>query len=260
MNKVILYSPDRLRLTKEIRKGGMMWNFVPLGTGFLATKFQPRGGDRIDVTLVSMDKELRQTRPLHVQQTVDRDKEIIMLRDPIGFTILEDRLYVEKSNLGFVIDVYDAQGERLSRIEKKDFSPPLLEDAFKQALLQSLKNDALIKSIIKARGGWSAFEKESTLTFPDHLPVIRAIKAGNGCLYVMTHTGRYNEAELLVMKSDGEIVTRSRVPYTPSPYFTANALGKSIELWDMGPDGYYFLLPDEEGDEWRLCRFGPLGK
>ena len=254
MNKIIIYTPDQLRVVEEQKKGGMLWNFVPFGGGFLATRFQPRGGDRIDVTLFKMSGELGEAHTLHLQQTVDRDKEIIMLRDAIGFAILDDKLYVEKSNLGFVIDVYDAKCQHLFRIKRNDFQPHPLNAAYKRALMENLKNDALIKRIAKARGGWDSFAKETTFTFPDYLPSIRAIKAWNGRLYVLTHNGGYNEAEMLILEAGGKMVARNRVPYTPSPYFSTNALGKSIELWDVGPGGYYFLRPEGDEDEWQLYR------
>jgi hypothetical protein len=253
MNKIIVYGGPEFKPLTEKGKGGMVWNFLPAGDRFVCSKFVPRGGDRIDIQLVMINGDLQTVKTLHTQETVDRDKEVIMMRDAIGFGVMDGRIYVEKSDLGFVIDVYGEDGGMLRRIEK-DYTPLPLREEYRRRIMENLKNDQLIRTIAEREGGWDAFEKKGTFTFPEHLPAIRDMKVGEGRIFVMVHTGDFDAAELRVLNTEGDVIQGRKVPFTPSPFFTANALGKSIRLWDVKGPYYYYLEFDEAEEEWFLQR------
>jgi len=254
MNKIILYSQTDFKISFEKKKGGMAWNFQPFGDDFLCTRFVPRSGDDIDIKLVLVDENLEEVSVFHSQSTVDRDREVIMLRDPIGFGVSDGHLYVEKSDLGFVIDVYDRHGEKIRRIQKTDVTSPEVSPEFKRCLMEALRNDALVMGIANREGGWDNFVKKTTFTFPPSLPVIRDLRVKNGRVHVMAHTGEYSSARLIVMDTTGDILHTRRVPFPPSPFFTANALGKTIQLWDVDDARYYYLEMDEDSEIWFLSR------
>ena len=253
MNKIIVYGVPEFKPLSEKGKGGMVWNFMPSGDRFLCSRFVPRGGDRVDIQLVMINGDLQAVKTLHTQETVDRDKEIIMMRDAIGFGVMDGRIYVEKSDLGFVIDVYEVDGSMVRRIEK-DYTPLPLPAEYRRRIMETLRNDQLIRTIAEREGGWEAFKKKGTFTFPDYLPAIRDMKVRDGRIYVMVHTGKFEGAELRVLNTDGGVLKSRTVPFTPSPFFTANALGKNVRLWDVEGAYYYYLELDGDEEEWYLSR------
>jgi len=254
VSKILGYSVEDFSMIREQRKGGMVWNFLPAENGYIYTRFVPKGGDKIDIQLVLAGRDLREIKVLHHQSTVDRDQEVIMLRDPIGYGLSNGEIYVEKSNEGFVIDVYDLQGTVLRRIAHSEITTLPVSGEFKKQAMETLRSDPLVAQVITRNGGWENFKKITTFTFPENFPVIRNFKVKSGRIYVLIPNRNPDQAELIVMDRDGRIEKRRTVPFTPSPFFTANALGKNIFLWDVQGNQYYYVAGDDESGGWDLCR------
>ena len=251
MGKIILFDGDKVRPLWEKKISGMGWNIMPAGDKLLVTRFSPNEGDRIKMELELMDGQQKRIAILHSQDTLDRDKEIIMFRDPIGYGVTDERIVVEKSEGRFELEIFDFTGKRVGLIKKPDIEAQPIGEAFKTYLMGILQSDPLIKTISDQNGGWESFRKMTTFTFPDKLPVIRDLKVKYNRIYVMTFSADFNRARLIVMDLEGKVLKEKEIPYPQSPFFTANALGKHIHLWDVSPTHYYHLRADEE-ENWTL--------
>ena len=94
----------------------------------------------------------------------------------------------------------------------------------------------------------------TTFTFPRQLPVIRDLMVKDNTIFALLYTAEEKIGRLVQMDEEGTMLKQCRVPFTPSPFFTANALGKIIRFWDVYKGHYYYLDFIEEDDAWLLKR------
>jgi len=152
ISKIIFFSKDFQHL-KDVKKPRMMFTMLPVKKHFLALQFLPDRQDKIFLTVTLFDEKMNTMKELHRQDTVDKDKEIIMLRDTIHFSVFEDKIYVERSDRGFNIGVFDSQGTFLYEISH-NFKPQKLTKQDKNTIFNHFKRDKLIQTIAKSSGGW----------------------------------------------------------------------------------------------------------
>ena len=112
-----------------------------------------------------------------------------MIPDALNFQVYEDKIFIEKSSEGFLIEVFDPNGKKLYQIEKKYQKSPVTGD-YKTLAFNHLKEDFLHK---KANlfvpfhineAGWQGFKKWATLIYPDFLPPIRGFNIDQNKIYV----------------------------------------------------------------------------
>jgi len=151
MSKVIFFSKDA-KLLREIRKKGGFTTFkvMPIKENFVAIRIlSPTEKDKkYYLALSLLDPEMNVKKILYKQEFPEREKDIIMVTDSIHFEVYKDKLYVEESERGFLIEVFDSTGSQLFEI-KKNFTKRKVTEKDKAAILKNFKEDNFIRMMVK---------------------------------------------------------------------------------------------------------------
>jgi len=253
-NKIIIFSKD-FNYLKEFRKKEMLIHKItPIKENFVAVRMSP-GKNKIIFTLLLLDPDMNVIKELHQQESFDRQKELIMVRDTIHFEVYKNKIYVEESDKGFFIEVFDGKGNRLYGI-KKNFTAPKVTENDKKAIFNHLKKDNLIAIVARREGGWDEFAKKGTFTYPAAFPPIRDIKISNDKIYVSTFERQENKEKCIIMDLNGNIIGTSYLPVTGQSSFSAMSMGKDNRFYGIAGSKFYYLKENEEEEVWELHAAG----
>jgi hypothetical protein len=249
-NKIIFLS-KQLKLQKELKKKDvMMFKITPLGENFVAGRMKP-GKDENYLSVVLVDSQLNVIKELHKQSFPERDKDIFLYTDSIHFDVYNNNIYIEKSSEGFIIDVFDSNGNQLYRI-KKDFKACKVTEENRQAMLENFKNDKFADLMIKGSGGWESFKKTVNFIYPDTFPLIQDIIVRNDKIYVFTHETKEHKEKCIVMDLKGKMLTAKYLPAPIKSSFTISKLGRDTRFFGITKDRFYYLVENEDDEEWEV--------
>ena len=249
-NKIIIFSKD-FKFLKEFRKKEMLIHKItPIKENFVAVRMTA-GKNKIISTLLLLDPDMNLIKELYKQESFDRQKELIMVRDTIHFEVYNDKIYVEESDKGFFIEVFDSKGNRLYEI-KKNFAAPKVTKNDKKAIFNNLKKDNLIAVVARREGGWDEFAKKGTFTYPAAFPHIRDIKITNDKIYVSTFERKDNKEKCMIMDLKGKIIGTSYLPITGQSSFLARSMGKDNRFYGIADNKFYYLKENEDEELWEL--------
>jgi hypothetical protein len=249
-NKLIYFSKDG-KFQKEIRKGSFtIIQSIPVGKNFAVSKLTPaENGQRMYHSVCLFDSSMKEIKELYrmkfMQQGQPPKAELNMLFDSPGFRIYDNKIFVEESAGGFIIDVFDENGNKLYRIEK-EFEKKKITDSYKESLIDQLKDDA----VVKALGDWDSFRKLFTLHFPDTFPAIRNIEVSDNRIYVQTYNQKDNREECLIMDLRGKILKRVFLPKFKNFSVVGSILGTKLDA--IQNDVMYYLSENGDTEEWEL--------
>ncbi|MCP4216283.1 MAG: hypothetical protein GY765_16665 [bacterium] len=250
--KIAFFSKD-FKLLKEIKKKGWMFKVIPVGKNFAAIRVLP--GSRPDSGLLSLsllDAEFNPVKELHKQEISDKDDAFSMANDTIHFVVYRDKIYVEASNNGFVVNVFDSKGTKELEIKKNLDVRKSITGKDKEALFENLKNDRMISMVATKVGGWENFRKRMTLMYPDAFPLIKNIVVGNGKIYVSTNYTRGSKEKYVIMDMKGKIVSTVFLPIPGMSTFSARALGADNRFYSISNNKYYHLAENDTTEDWEL--------
>jgi hypothetical protein len=249
--KVMLLS-NKGELIKETRKKTQIFKTLPLGDNFAALRMKAANKEKkIYLALSLFDNKMDMLKDIFEVYFVDGDKDILMAPDAIHFAVYKGRLYVENSAKGFVIDVYDNQGNLLYTIDKKILPLKYTKQHF-EAGIQQLKDDDLIQMIIKSTGGWESFEKQTTFVSPDYLPTIQDITVQDDKIYILTYETEGEKEKHIIMDLKGKILQSLFLPMSKKTSYVNRSLGRDNRFYGYCGNNYYYLLENEDNEEWEL--------
>lgn len=244
-DKTVLFSKDG-RLLKEARKPLGASRMIPVGENFAAVDLDHLEEDVQFQRLLLYDskgtllKELaRQESPV---QSMTRKTE--MIPDVLNFAVWDNRIYVERSREGFVLDVFDDHGAFQYRIEKKTKRIAVTK-AHQSEAIEQFKTDPFVKQI-----GFEEFKKFSQFIWPRTLPAIRDLMAADGRIYARTSETRGGKDRWLVMDSKGTTLKSVDLPRVDSAPLMASLCG--VNYLAVHDHTFYFLKDNERTDEWEL--------
>ncbi len=257
-NTVRVY-PDHLlvesadKISRFTRKGEFIdmqkklpraYKVVPVGDHFVILHLQY--GDKVaNLTLSLCDAAMKPVKEIYRQpfsQKVGRVLECIP--DALHFCVYQDNIFVEKSPEGFVVDVYDAKGEKLRRIQH-NMEPVAVGEAHKKQALDIMKNDPVAKI-----GGWEKFEKMYTFDFPVTLPAIKNISASGDRLYVQTYVVDKGNYQFLVLDLEGKILKTVFLPVGVPMRYMYQIAGVEEKYYSIHNGKIYYIDEDDEKDEY----------
>ena len=249
-NKIIFFSKD-FKLLKELKKKEIfIHKITPIKENFVAVRMSAEK-NKIIFKLLLLDPEMNVIKELYKQESLDRKKEIIMIRDTIHFAVYKDKIYVEESDKGFLIEVFDSKGNRLYEI-KKNIAAPKITEKDKKAIFNNLTEDNLIAVIARREGGWDKFAKAGTFTYPAVFPHIRDIKITDDKIYVSTFEQKDNKEKYMIMDLKGNIIGTSYMPVTGQSSFSARSIGKDNRFYGIAGNKFYYLVENEDEEMWEL--------
>jgi len=244
-DKTVRFSREG-RLLAEAKKPLGISRMVPVGRNFAAVKLDHIEGDvqyqclRLFDGAGNLLKELcRQESP--VQSLTHRTE---MIPDVLNFAVGGDKIFVDKSREGFVIDVFDADGAFLIRVEKKTAKVAVTEERKNEAL-EHFKSDPFVKRI-----GFEQFKSFSTLVWPETLPAIRDLSAADGRIYVRTSGTRDGQEAWMILDAQGAVLGQPHLPRVEEAPLMAALNG--VAYHTVHDRKLYFIKPNERTDEWEL--------
>jgi hypothetical protein len=255
-NKLVFFTRDGT-FKKEKMKGqetGRINQTLPVGKNFVVKKLR-LGDDRIAYTVIAVhDPELKEIKELYRQkfvQQVQQGKQVQleMVMDFVDFKVYDDKIYIEESPNGFVIEVFDSEGKKLDRIQK-EYEKLEVTSAHRERILDRFKNDPSIKAQSKQAGGWNELKKIIKTNFADTFPAIRSFGISGGKMYVQTFKVKDNKDEYVIMDLKGKILKRAYVQAFRNVPLTGELL--SVKLNTVHNGKLYYVMENEDEEEWEL--------
>jgi hypothetical protein len=244
-DKTAYFSKDG-QLLREAKKPIGLSRMVPIGDHFAAVKLEHLEGDvqyhclfLFDANGNSLKEICRQESP--VQQMT---RKMEMIPDVLNFAVWEDKLFVEKSREGFVLEIFNSRRDRLCRIEKKIEKIPVTKTHENDAI-EAFKTDPFLKRL-----GFEEFKRLSTFVWPKSLPPIKDFTVADGKIYVRTSLGRDGKENWLILDLKGKTLLRADMPRLDNAPLLATLNG--VHYYAVHQNKLYFLKDNEKTDEWEL--------
>jgi len=119
INKIVIYSKQG-ELLNEIRRSEQFTQMVPLGDNFVVRKRIFNEQEQAQYSSINwFDPVTKETKELYRQILTPGRKEINMIPDSLHFQVHADKIFIEESPQGFLIEVFNGRGEKLYNITQK---------------------------------------------------------------------------------------------------------------------------------------------
>ena len=160
--------------------------------------------------------------------------------DCIDFGVADDKIFLADTREGFRIAVFDAQGNPIAEIKKKDEKlrvPPGFRDEYMK--------------LIREKSAWLL--NVADFQFREYYPAFMSFNIADGKIYVATHARRNGMNELIVMDLKGDILKRSfsfplHSDFDPS-YNNFNVAKRLYAIYD---GRIFFLMKNEKTNAYEL--------
>ncbi|MCP5105429.1 MAG: hypothetical protein GY950_18720 [bacterium] len=253
VDKIVEFSKDG-NVKKERKKPVESAKFTPVGINFVGKKIKRDLINRVVlVTIVLYNPDMEEIKELYrqkfPQQPAQRGFKIELFSDLLGFQVADDKIFIEESPKGFVIEDFSSTGQKLYQIEKK-YEKINVTIAKKNAALEEVKQDPTIKRRLKQFGSWENLTKVMQFTFPGYMPPIRQIDISGKKIYVQTYKVVDNKVEYIVMDLKGKILGKLYLPELPNPGLKGQVLG--VKLYTIKNNKLYYLKEDPDEEHWAL--------
>jgi len=244
-DKLVYFTKDG-RLAKQVRKPVGIGKIAPVGGHFVGAKLDHVEGDAQYECLYLYDADLKFLKELCRQespiQSMGRKTE--MIPDVLNFSVWEDRIYVEKSREGFVIDVFDEQGSKIARIERPSEKIRVGKGHQAEAL-EKFKTDPFVK-----RMGFEKFQAFSEFVWPEVLPPIRDFMAADGFLYVRTPKTVGDKERWEILDLQGRPLGVADQPRIDTAPLMVHLYG--MNYYAIRDGKLYYIKDNEKTDDWEL--------
>ncbi len=234
---------------KYIKEKKMLWppsGLLYLNSNFIGVKHlnDTMKNGRYDITLNIFDKDMKIIKELYRQNfLLQVDKKNNMIPDSINYCIYKDKIYVEKSLKGFMIEIYDFKGNSLYTI-KKEIKKNKITKEYINKTIKRYKNDPIAKLL-----GVKKFEKK--MYFPKYFPRIKNIMVNEDRIYVKTFKTKKDKEEYIIMELDGKIIKKVFLPETIKPKLVDLMKGNCGTFYFFKDNKFYYLK-ENENEKWEL--------
>lgn len=249
----LIYFSKKGKLIREIKKSSVrIIQSLPVGVNFAVSKLKPgeNGRDIYDCVCL-YNQEMKEIKELYrmkfMQQGQPPGAKLNMLFDHPGFSVTDNKIFVERSEEGFLIDVFDENGNRLYQIQR-EFKKFKIPDLYWENVIKQLKND----SLVKAMGGWDGFKKLFKFHFPDTFPAIKDIEVSKNRIFIHTYNKRSNTGECIILNHKGDFIKRVFLPSFKNTSLIGSILGARMHV--IQDDTLYYILENWDTEEWELYR------
>lgn len=253
-NKLIIFNKDG-SVRQEIKKPNIfIRKTLPVGKNFVVVRGIIDQEKKVIYSAVLIcDGQLKELKELYrqefVQQGLQPPVRIQMVMDFTNIDVDGDKIFIDKSPNGFLIDVYDSQGTLLYSIKKNDPRLPVTSSD-KEKMLARFKDDPSIKEQSKQAGGYAVIEKFFNLEYNDVYPSIRRIRVNGGKLYVQTFQVKDGKDLYWIMDTKGKNEKQTWTPGFSNIPLTAELLGATLDTIYNGK--LYYLQENIDDEEWEL--------
>ena len=250
----LVYFSKKGDFIKQMRKPVESAFFTPVGNNFVGKKVKPDPEQKINFVVIALygpeHYEIKELyRQKFAQQVNGRNVTIQLFVDLVNFQVWDNKIFIEKSPEGFVIDVFNSNGKALYQINR-EYDKIKVTDAHKEAALKEIKEDPTIKRQIKQFGSWENLQKMMKFTFPDFLPPIQNMEIADGRIYARTFQKKNNNDEYLVMDLEGKMLRKTYIPRVHPLSLKDQLIG--VKRAVIKNEKLYYLKENEEQEVWEL--------
>lgn len=251
-NKIV-YFDRRGDFLREKRKTPGILQTIPLGKNYalLGIVYEPEGRNYFTVSI--MDPEFNAIKEIYRQKFFSFKGKTHVIPDGLNLCVVDDKLYVEESPDGFVIEVYDSSGKKLKRIEKEFSKIPVTTGDKQIAFEDLLKIPALRRAIHQQGRNQVINDLKPNLVYPEFFPPIRYLTAARERLYVKTAVRKNGRDEFLVLDLNGRELNRLYFPAAKKVDFLVQMQGDK-NYFTIHDDKYYYLkyVETEDDESWEV--------
>ncbi len=252
-NKIVYFSKQGKFVKEKKRTNPFTLGFIPLGENFIGTRMLTDGGKFFSCTCL-FDTKLKEIKELYrqkwIQQGAPPGKTVLdMIMDFINYRVYDNKIFIEESDKGFLIEVFDSKGNRLYQI-KKDYEKILVTGNDREEAITRFKGDPFIKAQINQLGGWNEVKKLFSMNFPETFPAIQDIGISDDKIYAQTFKKVNGREEYVVMDLKGKIIKKAYVPAFEGTPILARILGAKAHTIANGK--LYYLEENIDEEEWDL--------
>ena len=254
IDKLSYFSLDGKYL-KEKRKLPLLVKITQIGKNYIGRKIiQPQDGSLSTSALKIYDPDFKEIKELYKQKFLQQgafpNLRLDLGKDFLLYQIADNKIFVEKSDKDFLIDVYDFKGNKLYEI-KKDYKKIPITSGDKKYMIKDLEMDPQIQRQLKQFGfKWNEFSKNFKYDFPDHYPPIKTMDIVNNKIYIKTFKTKDTKVETIVMDLKGNILKTVFIEPTAKEWIMALMLGVRLET--IHNDKVYYINENEDEEAWEL--------
>lgn len=242
------------KFISEFKTTQSVFQLIPAGNNFIAKEFaQSKDGKTRYMTITLYNSDMKKLKELYRQPFVQQQGSpgivLDMTMEFVSIVITEEKIFLEESPKGFLIEVFDLNGNKLYDIEKKYTKIPVTaKDREEQE--NKLKNDPQVKQTANRMGGWNEMKKFIKMNFSAYFPPIKGIEASGDRLYVRTYNMKDGKDEYIVMDLKGNVKKKVYISSSFEPSINSQIAGGRLSSIDNGK--LYYLLENEDEEEWEL--------
>lgn len=252
VNKMIIFSIQG-EVLKEKRRSEQFTQMVPVGKNFAVRKRlveDEKQYTTINCYIAQEDK----TRELYRQPFAPgQGLQMNMIPDSIHFIVYKEKIYIEKSPEGFVMDVFDSTGTKLYQIKNK-YAKVKLTKKDREEAEKNARTDPFIKS---GPGGWEQWKKQYRLLFPKTFPPFQDFLIADDKIYVQTYKRQESKEEYIIMDLTGTILSQIFLPMVRKPTYTEQMMGTGVRLYAFHNDSFYYIVEHDKYCELHEVKINP---
>ena len=253
VDKLLWFTPDGEYL-REKRKFPLVGLITPIGKKFVARRIvQPQDGSLSTTAVKIYNQELEEVKELYrqnfIQQGAFPNLHLDMGKDFLLYQVADNKIFIEESQKGFLIEVFDFQGKKLYEINKPYEKIPIT-GSHKKQIIKDIEMDPQIQRQLTQFGfEWKDFSKNFHFNFPAHFPPINTMDIDNNKIYITTFKTKGNQDEYIIMDLKGKVFKKTFVPRTAKQWVMAVMMGVRLET--IHNDKIYYIQENEDED-WEL--------
>lgn len=252
--KIAYFSKQGKFIKEKKRMNPFTFGFIPLGENFIGTKLMPIESGKFSSCICIFDPELKEIKELYRQKWIQQGAppgktDLDMIMDFVNYKVYDNKIFIEESAKGFLIEVFDNKGNKLYQV-KKDYEAVKVTDKVKEETINRFKEDPVVKVQLAQFGGWNELKKQISMSFPETFPAIRDMGISNDKIYVQTFKKVNGKEEYVVMDLKGKVIKKTYAPAFEGTPMMARILGAKAHTIANGK--LYYLKEDIEEEEWDL--------
>lgn len=248
LDRVIYYSLEG-KFQREVKKGGFLGLQVkPVGENYVVKRVDRSDKKTEYITLDVYDRNMKKLREIARQRSSIQFDSVRMIPDSTHFTVKDGLIYVERSDKGAVIEVFDSEGNPVKTI-KFNSEKTSVTEIDKLSALNRYKNDSLVKQI-----GFENLKKRIKFDFPDYLPEIANIMAYKNNLIIKTYIRNKDKTLYLMIDMNGKILKKMSLPATWDGEMISHLNGVEPQLYTFYDGYFYYIIENYNDEEFELHR------
>jgi len=250
VDKIIFFTHEG-KLIREMRKGGLrVAKTQPVGKNYVALRIHADPETRLTLnSVVVLDSEFKEKKVLYSQPFVQQggvpNLKIDMVSDFVHFQVYKDKIYIEESLRGFVIEVFDSEGNKLKEIQK-DYKKIKVTANDREYILNRLKNDPNTR----AQGGYEVLKQVFKPIYAAYFPAIQSLEVSADKIYLQTFHLKNGNEEYVVLDLEGNELQRIFIPRFENVPLLAEILGATLQT--IKNNRLYYVQENEDDESWEL--------